>query len=213
LKKLITAADVKKVAENHETTFHIQTGSIITPSATDTAQDLGIRIIVGSTPALVQDEIKLRSNSGSIPSASLDPALVAKIVEEVMACLNLSKQPSQLIKEVDPSGLRLAKGDSVVLESYDTGNPHDKVKIKELFNSRESSNVQAGFMTLEETCYSTLIKHDELNYIIDGTLECSVNENTYIGKAGDTFFIPADSKVTFSTSDSVRLFYVSSSRK
>ena len=210
LKTLITATDVKNVAENHESTLYVQADSIITPSAKDTAQDLGVQIIVGSAPALVQDEIKSSCNPIAPPLSPLDPALVAKIVGEVMICLNQSKQPSQLIKEVDPCGLRLAKGDSVVLESYDTGNPQDKVKIKELFNSRESSNVSAGFMTLEVTSYTTLVKHDELNYIIDGTLECSVNGKTYISKPGDTLFIPADTKVTFSTSHSVRLLYVSS---
>ncbi|MBC2722547.1 cupin domain-containing protein [Desulfosporosinus sp.] len=210
MKTLITATDVKKVAENHETTFYIQADSIITPSATDTAQDLGIQIIVGSAPEPVQDEINTPCNPIALPSSGLDPNLVAKIVGEVMACLNLSKQPSQLIKEVDPCGLRLAKGDSVVLENYDTGNPQDKVKIKELFNSRESSNFSAGFISLEATSYSTLIKHDELNYIIDGTLKCNVNGKTYIGKPGDTFFIPANTKVTFSTSNNVRFFYASS---
>lgn len=206
MKTLITVADVIKAAENHETTFYVQADSIITPSAKDTAQDQGIQIIVGSAPSPVL-------SSSPAPSSPLDPAIVAKIVGEVMACLNLSKQPSQLIKEVDPCGLRLVKGDSVVLAHYDTGNPHDKVKIKELFNSRESSNISAGFMTLEATSYSTLIKHDELHYIIDGTLECSVNGNTYIGKTGDTIFIPADTKVTFSTSHNVRLLYVASSVK
>lgn len=200
MKALITAADVKKVTENHETTFYVQADSIITPSAKDTAKDLGIQIIVGSAPSLV-------------PSSPLDPAIVAKIVGEVMACLNLSKQPPQLVKEVDPCGLRLARGDSVVLEKHDTGNPQDKVKIKELFNSRESSNVSAGFMTLEATSYSTHIKHDELHYIIDGTLECSVNGKTYSCEPGDTLFIPADTKVTFSTSHNVRLLYVASSGK
>lgn len=213
MKALITAADVKKVTENHETTFYVQADSIITPSAKDTAKDLGIQIIVGSAPSLVQDEIKSSCNPVAIPSSPLEPAIVAKIVGEVMACLNLSKLPPQLVKEVDPCGLRLARGNSVVLEKHDTGNPQDKVKIKELFNSRESSNVSAGFMTLEATSYSTHIKHDELHYIIDGSLECSVNDKTYSCEPGDTLFIPADTKVTFSTSHNIRLFYVVSSGK
>lgn len=210
MKALITAAELKKATENHETIFYVQADSIITPSAKDIAKDLGIQIIVGSAPELMQDEINTPCNPVALPSSGLDPNLVARIIGEVMASLNLSKQPPRLIKEVDPCGLRLAKGDSVIFENYDTGNPRDKVKIKELFNSRESSNVSAGFMTLEGTSYSTLIKHDELNYIIDGTLNCSVNGKTYIGKPGDTFFIPADTKITFSTSHNVRLFYVAS---
>ena len=176
------------------------------PNSSDSIRFSGI--VEQST---LQDEIKSSCNPVAIPPSHLDPAIIAQIVGEVIACLALSKQPSQLIKEVDPCGLRLARGDSVVLENYDTGNPQDKVKIKELFNSRESSNVSAGFMTLEATSYSTHIKHDELNYIIDGTLECSVNGKKYIGKPGDTLFIPADTKVTFSTSYNVRLFYVTSS--
>jgi len=212
LKTLITAADVQKAAENHETIFYVQAESIITPSAKDIAKDQGIQIILGSSPSSVPSS-SLPLSSSSAPSSPLDPAIVAKIVGEVMACLNLTKQPSQLIKNVDPSGLRLVKGDSVVLEKYDTGNLQDNVMIKELFNSRESSNISAGFMTLEKTSYSTHIKQDEFQYILDGTLECSVNGNRYIGKAGDAIFIPADTKVTFSTSHNVKLLYVASSVK
>lgn len=207
MKTLITAADIKKVAENHETSFYVQAESIITPSAKDIAKDQGIQIIVGSAPSQVPSS-SLVPSSSPITSSSLNPATVAKIVGEVMASLNLSNQPSQLIKEVDPGGLRLVKGDSVTLENYDTGNPQNNVKIKELFNSRESSHVSAGFMTLEKTSYSTHIKHDELHYILDGILECSVNDKTYIGKAGDTILIPADTKITFSTSHNVKLLYV-----
>lgn len=213
MKTLITAADIKNVAENQQTTFYVQADSIITPSATDIAKDLGVQLIKGSAPTLLQAEVKNSYDPVAIPSSPLDPAIVGKIVGEVMASLRLAKQPSQLIKEVDPCGLRLAKGDSVLLENYDTGNPQDKIMIKELFNSRESSNVSAGFMTLDGTSYSTHIKHDELNYIIEGTLECSVNGKTYIAKPGDTLFIPADTKITFSTSHNVKLLYVASRTK
>ncbi len=213
MKTLITAADIKRVAENQQSTFYVQGDSIITPSATDIAKDLGIQITTGSAPANLQKEIQSSCDPAALPFSSLDPAIVAKIVGEVMACLKLSNQPSQLIKEVDPCGLRLVKGDSVVLENYDTGNPQDKVKIKELLNSRESANVSAGFMMLEATSYSTLIKHDELNYIVEGTLECSVNGMAYICKPGDTLYIPSDTKVTFSTSHAVKLFYVASTSK
>lgn len=196
LKTLITATDVKKAAENRQTSFYLQRDSIITPSAQDTAQDLGIRIIPASNPALA--------------SSALDPAIVAKIVGEVMACLSQSEQSSPLRKEVDSCGLRLVRGDSVVLEDYDTGHPRDKVKIKELFNSRESGKVSAGIMTFEATSYSAPIKHDELHYIIDGTLECSVENRTYTGKQGDLFFIPADTNVRFSTSGNVKILYLAS---
>ncbi|MDQ7095276.1 cupin domain-containing protein [Desulfosporosinus sp. PR] len=213
MKTLITAADVKKMTEKHETTFLVQTDSIITPLAKDTARDQGIQFIVDSAPSLVQNELNSPCNPVDpveIPSSPLDPATIAKIVGEVMFRLNPWKLSSQLVKEVDSCGLRLVKGNSVVLENYDTGDSSGNVKIKELFNSRESSTISAGFMTFAASSYSTLIKHDEFNYIIEGTLACKVNGKTYLGEPGDTLFLPAGTNPTFSTSSNVKLLYVSS---
>ena len=209
LKNLITATEIKKAAANCEGTLNILPESIITPAAKDVAKELGIQLIVGSAQF---NEIKKPGGAVSVEMvrSDLDPNLVAKIVGEVMACLNLTKQHTKLHKEVDPSGLRLVSGDSVELEDFDTGNPKEKIKIKELLNSKESPNLSAGFMTLESTSYATHIKHEELNYIIDGSVECTVNSKTYMAKPGDILYIPADTQITFAASHYVKLFYVSS---
>lgn len=213
MKALITAAEVKKKAESNETSFFVQADSIITPSAKDIAKDHGIQFVMDSEPSFVQNKYNCPSKPDQIPSPLLDPAAMAKIVEKVMSNLNPSIHPSQLVKEADPCGLRLAKGNSVVFESYETGNSQENIKIKELFNSRESSNMSAGFITLKETSYSTLIKRDEFNYIIKGTLECQVNSKKYLCEPGDTLFIPADTKVTYSALHDVKFLYVSSMNK
>ncbi|AFL98825.1 ethanolamine utilization protein [Desulfitobacterium dehalogenans ATCC 51507] len=197
MKALITAADVKTTAENHQTILYVSEESIITPAANDAAKELGVEITVRSL------------SSPNQPSASsLDPALLAKIVEEVMVFLKQPQCPLPPHKEADPCGLRIVKGSHLILEDFNTGNPKDCIKIKELFNKKECSNYSVGIMTLEKTDYTSTTTKDEIDYIVEGTLECCVDNRCYTAQAGDTLYIPAHATITLSTSDKVKLLYV-----
>lgn len=216
MKKLITAADIKKYAEQQETTIYVNPQCIITPAARDAANECKINIIVNTERKIVGAETKysrnqvenLIKNIDTTHLKNVNPALIKKIVGEVMATLIKSQQPPQIEKEADPCGLRLVRGDSVYLENFNTGNPQDDVKIKEILNLKESPNMSTGFMELDNTSFDCDIKGDEVCYIIGGTLECTVNGNKYLGKAGDVLFVPANSKVKYSTQDKVKFFYV-----
>lgn len=209
MKALVTASEVKKTSENHETILYVAENSIITPAAKDSAKELGIKIIAGSDPSHRQENNSSCLPQVKIPSSHLDPAILSQIVKEVIVCLKQSKQPLQSIKEADPSGLRIVKGDSVVLEDFNTGNPKDNVKIKELFTRKECSTLSAGFISFEKTSYSVTTKNDEIDYVIHGDLECSVDNRNYCAQAGDILLIPAHTQITFTASNPVKLFYVS----
>jgi ethanolamine utilization protein EutQ len=212
LKKLITVAEIKDCIAKNGKTIYIDENTIITPAARDMANEREIKFVCSNeqtvNSCIETVEKQLKQSSNSIEKSVIDQNLIAKIVGEVMKNLGSGNQPSQLVKEADRSGLRLVKGDTVVLERFNTGNPSHKVKIKEILNTKESPNMATGFMELEDTSFSWELKYDEIDYIIDGTLEFIVDGRKYTGTSGDVFFIPANTKVTFSTPDKVKFFFV-----
>ena len=206
MKKLITVTDVKKAAEERKSTLYIEPGTIITPAAKDSANELNIRMIEETEHTQQAREISPVISTAW--KADVTPELVAKIVKQVMASLPGSMQP-EMIKESDPSGLRLVKGNTVIYEKFNTRKPNDKVGIKEILSKRESPHMKTGFMTFEKTNFSRDLEFEEINYIIEGTLEMTLNGRTYHGEAGDVFFLPKDTNVTFSSPDKVAFFFVS----
>jgi ethanolamine utilization protein EutQ len=218
LKVLISVNEVNKISEKGQKELYKDSQTIITPAAKDRAEELGIKIKDGrdqesqeSKKTQESQEIEEQIISNEIPvdnQMSVNPELIAKIVKNVIAGMNLDTKSCGLQKETDPSGLCLIKGDSVVCEPFDTGNPNDKVGIKEILSIEESPNMGLGFMTIEKSSFSWDMKYEEIDYIVEGTLEFTVDGKTYTGKAGDVFYIPKDTKVTFSTPDRTKFFFV-----
>jgi ethanolamine utilization protein EutQ len=52
------------------------------------------------------------------------------------------------------------------------------------------------------------LRYDEIDYIIDGTLDIIVDGRCNRAEKGDIIFIPKNNSITFSTPDSVRFMYV-----
>lgn len=217
LKKLITAADVKNCVAEQKNIIYVGPKTIITPSARDEANEYNIQFMVQEESQKVpvnsqfsreQIESLVKNVDTTQLSTNLSPALLEKIVSEVMCHLKKNNKPPEPVKEADPCGLRLVRGDSVYLETLNTGHPQDKVKIRELFNLKESPNMSTGFMEIENTVFDCDVKGDEICYIIQGTLECTVNGNSYLGHAGDVLYIPANSKVKYAAFEKVKYFYV-----
>lgn len=201
MKKLITAAEVELASRKGEKLLYIDGNTIITPGAKDAANELGIKITL-------QNELSKDISQNCANNLGIDQDLVAKIVNEVMKLMDVPGKPPQLVKEADPSGLRLIKGSTVALEKFNTGNPEHDVKVKEILNIRESPNLSSGFMSIEETAFDWHSTHDEIDHIVEGTLEYIINGKKYTATAGDVVFIPGSSRVTFSTPNKVKFFFV-----
>ncbi len=207
MKALITVAEIKEFAKRQEKIIYTEANTIITPAAKDAASEHSIEIVVGRVP----DEEDEKVNKCQIveqTTCRVDASLVARIVEEVLSQMEINTKPSHLVKEADISGLRLVKGDTVVLDKFSQGNSNNNVRLKEVLSIKESPNMATGFMEMEETSFDWNLKYDEINYVIQGILEVTINGNKYTGEAGDVFYIPAGAKVKFSTPSRVRFFFV-----
>jgi len=223
VKKLITSADVKSLLSSGQKTIQVEPRTIITPAARDMASESGVSFQTGppievnkqaGAAAMAQAGAKEPiSATGNDPAAKLNeisPELIAKIVKEVVASMPglVQTREPEMIKEEDPSGVRLVRGETVNCDPFNTGNSRDKVGIKEILTTKESPNMCPGFMTVEDSAFSWDLTYDEVDYVIEGTLDIIVNGKTYRGTAGDVFYIPRNTTVTFSSPDKAKFFFV-----
>jgi ethanolamine utilization protein EutQ len=216
LKKLISINDIKQKYQSKCKVLYIEPNTIITPAAKDLAIEYGIDIKHGKEEICAseyQDVNKEVVNmeqlvKNNLQDINITEDLVSHIVQEVIKSLNLSNTiVPQLKKECDPSGIRLVRGDSVICDNFDTGNPKDKVGIKEILNIKECPNMATGFMEIEKSSFDWTLGYDELDYIVEGTLDITINNKTYRGHAGDVFFIPMNTSITFSSPDYCKFFF------
>lgn len=187
----------------------VSTGSRVV-STGDQAVPTGSRVVpTGDQTVSAGDQGELVSLiSRNIGDALVRPELVERIVKEVLAVLGEQGMTGGPVVEKHKSGLRLVRGDTVTCEPFSTGNPRDRVFLKDLLPLADSPNMCAGFMTMENSAFEWELKYDEYDYVIDGELEIIVDGQTYLGKPGDVFFIPRGSRIIFSSPGKAKFLYV-----
>ncbi|MBU4540662.1 cupin domain-containing protein [uncultured Acetobacterium sp.] len=141
----------------------------------------------------------------STAGVDISEELLNRIVNEVLESFKSDQQ--QLKKNTETDRIKLIKRDRVVFETFDTGNPTDKVTFKEILTIEESPNMATGFLKIEKSAFDWYLGYDELDYIIEGTLEITYNGKTYTGHGGDVIFIPKETPVTFSSPDHCTFFF------
>ena len=201
MKTLITAADIKRLVIEQKNVLYIGPKTIITPSAQDAAKENGIKIVV-ETPSTDKELPSNDSLNGVNMNSDINANLVSKIVEAVILQLKKNEKPG-LIKETGENGLIQVKGGSVALETLEDG-----IKAKEILGLNDSPKMTAGIMELKDKPLRWVTKNEEIKYVLEGILELTINGKKYTGKQGDVFYIPANTKVTFSSPREARFFYI-----
>lgn len=208
LKQLVTAAQVKEWAEKKETVVYLAPNTIITPAARDAAKDWGITLLEKSNLPKEEKPPSCENETLSLASPGVDPSLVARIVKEVMACLQRNQDFPCLIKESDPCGMVLVRGEPLFNAFSSAGDPPKSKTIK-IFDKKETASFSAGFSIVGDTSLFRELDCDEINYIIDGNLEVKVNNKSYHGQKGDVLFLPAGTKAAYRSYEGAKYFYVS----
>ncbi|PIE55382.1 MAG: ethanolamine utilization protein [Dethiosulfovibrio peptidovorans] len=130
-------------------------------------------------------------------------ALVRSLVVQALAQGNPSFE-----KTVDPSGILSVRAATVHPEPFDTGKPGDDVKLTDIVTLEESPRLGCGIMEMNKTTFEWTLKYDEVDYIIDGTLEILIDGRKVVGHRGDVIFIPANSSISFSAPEHSRFLFV-----
>ena len=129
--------------------------------------------------------------------------ILRKVVEE-----ELSRKVSGFEKYMDQSGVGVVKIPSVKPEKFDTGNPDDKVYLTDVFSIEESGRLSCGVMEMEESAFDWTLNYDEIDYVIEGTLEIIIDGRKITGNRGDVILIPKGARIKFSAPEFARFLYV-----
>lgn len=209
MKKLICAKDIEEAIKRGEKIIYIDDSTIITPSAKDIAKFNFIEFsksIEESIPKNISQTIT--SNKDSLDSEMIynilkvirDKDLLNKLLQSITNLKPYKYETAQ-------NGLKIIRGESVKFDKLNTGNPDSKVMYQELINKEESS-MSAGILTIDNSKFDWELKYEEINYIVDGSLTVIIDNKTFIAYPGDIVFVPSGSKVTLSSSNKTKLFYV-----
>lgn len=129
--------------------------------------------------------------------------IIRRIITE-----KLGQVAPEFEKHVDPSGIMSIKTSTVKPEKFDTGKEGDKVYLKDVVTLEESPRLGCGVMEMDQTSFAWTLKYDEVDYIIDGTLEIDIDGRKVVGNKGDLIFIPRNSSIHFTVPNHARFVYV-----
>jgi len=208
MKKLITIKEISDMKKNGcGKVIYIDSNTLITPGAKDLVSDLGMEIRYGHKDDNPEKDVE-RIVKEKLQGMTVSDDIVSQIVKEVIKAIGAADTSApRIVKECDPSGVRLVRGESVTLDRFDTGVVSDKVGIREILSRKECPNLATGFMEIEKSSFDWTLGYDELDYIVEGDMEITVAGNKYTGHAGDVFFIPMNTSITFGSPNYCKFFF------
>ena len=128
---------------------------------------------------------------------------LGRVVAEVMRALGAADVGFH--KEKDSSGVLLVKSETVRCEPFEG---RENVRVKDVTTLSEAPRIAAGVLEVERTSFPWTLGYDEFDVVLSGTLEIQTQGRTYTGRAGDIFYIPKGSSISFSSPDLARYVYV-----
>jgi len=132
--------------------------------------------------------------------------MVRKVLTEILAGNDSSACCGE--KHIDKSGILSVHLPAVKPEPFDTGKAGDKVLLKDCVTLKESPRLGFGVMEMEHTAFKWTLNYDEVDYVIEGTLEILIDGRKVVGNKGDAIMIPKGSTIQFSAPDFARFLYV-----
>lgn len=143
---------------------------------------------------------------------NLDKSMLEQLVRQIIQeKINGSENSVDFLRDKDESGVISIKLPTVKVDEsnrLDTGNPSDVVYTKDLFTLEESPRLGCGIMEMKETTFDWTLDYDEVDYVIEGTLDIIINGKKVSASAGELILIPKGSSIQFSVKDYARFIYV-----
>ncbi|MCR1934105.1 cupin domain-containing protein [Clostridium tepidum] len=209
MKKLIAAKDIETLILKGEKVLYVDGSEIITPSAQDLIKNNGIVVTTEAPSPKVEPLIdKSLSNIGNIDTEMMLKFIRVMmdkgLLEEMIQCLKGKDHPFKA--ECASNGLKVVRGNTVKMDTFDTGNLNANVQFQELVSKKESK-MSAGFLIIENSKFDWELTYEEIDYVIEGTLTVEIDGKTYTAYAGDVLFVPSGSKVVWGSPDKARVFY------
>ena len=220
MKILISAETVRQAKASGQTSLPAGNNVLITPEARGLADQLGITLDASNNSMTLAPAAKsecspqldaLRAEVVSRLPADVasKPELVEQIVNKVcQAQKNAPASPVACPVSTAPSGIKLVKGSDVHLGVFPGAGAEKQVGIADVITAADGAPIAAGFMAWSQCFFPWTLDYDEIDLVLEGELHIRCNGQTYVGKAGDVFYIPKNSAIEFGTTTAVRFFYV-----
>ncbi len=110
---------------------------------------------------------------------------------------------------VDKSGVVLVRGETVKLSRFPGAGPDKHVGLADVITARDGSPMTAGIMSWgREDSFPWSLDYDEVDLVLEGVLQITIEGRVLEGRAGDVFYIPKGSKIVFGTPWRTKVFYV-----
>jgi ethanolamine utilization protein EutQ len=225
-KRVITVADVFKAVEAGEKTLNAPSDQcVVTPSALDKAEELGISIAqqqdggAASAPkacgvpadphaTVVKEVVSLLSRR--MPPG-VDAENLQAVVSQVVAA-KMSAKPTAAPAQVQTEG-PVAKLDGVTFVSGERllkggAEPvpvDEKVLIADAIDCGDDSKLAGGYMEWEKASFRRSVEQAEMAIVLEGELHLTVGGKVIKGKAGDMLYLPKGANLIYSAPDKVRL--------
>ncbi|MCC3866603.1 cupin domain-containing protein [Terrisporobacter mayombei] len=143
---------------------------------------------------------------------NIDKSLLEKLVRQIIEeKLSEGNDGVDFIRHKDISGITSIKLPTVKVSEANrlhTGNSKDVVYTKDLFTLEESPRLGCGIMEMKETTFDWTLNYDEIDYVIEGTLDIIIDGRKVSASAGELILIPKGSSIKFSVKDYARFIYV-----
>ena len=215
MKVLVSADTIKTLHRDGNTTLAVcARDTIITPEARDLAGKLGVAITDSAAPPAAADSATVstirQALEAQLPAGKHDPALLEQLVRKALQELPAAATDSAgaaCQRQVSASGVVLVNGNSVQFGQFD-GAPDRAIGISDVIGAADNSSVGAGFMQWRQASFEWTLTYDEIDVVLEGELHIRCDGNTYVGRAGDVFFIPKGTTIEFATPSEVRFVYV-----
>lgn len=217
MKRLICAKEVEALAQQGQKVMYIDADTLITPSARDAASSAGIEFCEG-TPApqteccgsTSQDTHACNPTDKGIDSEVIYNALKTLMDRGMLgSVMNSIGQDVPYVSESDGSGIvKLVRSETAKwLPLFEEGELVNKVFYNELINADDNSQMNAGFITIDNCSFPWVTECQEIYYIVEGTLQVTKDGRVFTANAGDVMFFEKGANLTFGSPNKVKAFY------
>lgn len=137
----------------------------------------------------------------------MDKELIESLIRKIVV-QELEKINGGCNRQVDPSGVMSFNIDNMKLDKFPFEIGTDKVWLKDLVSLEESPRLGFGIMEMDNTAFEWTLTYDEVDYVIEGTLEIIIDGRKVTAGPGEILYIPKNTHISFSTPNKTKFMYV-----
>ena len=108
----------------------------------------------------------------------------------------------------DVSGVIGSDPAAIPLQPFPFPIESERVWLADALTLDESPRLGCGVMEMDKTAFAWTLTYDEIDIVLDGTLEILIEGRSVRATAGQVIFIPKNTAIQFSTPDHARFLYV-----